>query len=409
MSVFAWLDFDEVDRRRMQEVVQLFREPDTIDDLGIGSIRDAFSNLLFPGTSVLHTRARYLLFVSWIYRRLERQQVRSAEVADIARRYEIRLIDALLAGGEQRDVIGGRARGGLKQLPSEAYWSGLRTLGLRLFPGTRAQYHRSFDALRQAAREMPHDPSRSGDEPVDSWTRPNWHRTLDELEQDDFLSETDFRLTWEEAEYLRDRIVASVPETLLAFLVARPPAARADLPWQHPDVGALPPKLAKELELARIFSQVMWGAGLLYNLLLAELTGRTELADQYRRRIRDWADLLPTPIRGRGWDDFWHAACEGNPNLARAALSRRFVQEWFAVADALGDGIADDPQARWLVRNREREVKARQARLESLAARERWKGASGADQLSFRWPVVRRIVEDVQLALHPARVTDARA
>src|SRR3954447_6101022 len=111
-SVLAWLDHDEAERRRMQEVIELFRERDTVDELGIGSVRDAFSNLLFPGTSVLHTRARYLLFVPWIYRRLERQQVSSAQIAVKARRDEIRLIYSLIDGGEGEGsgVIGAVAR-----------------------------------------------------------------------------------------------------------------------------------------------------------------------------------------------------------------------------------------------------------------------------------------------------------
>src|SRR5690242_9406634 len=122
-SVFAWLDYDEAERRRMKETIELFRDHDTIDELGIGSVRDAFSNLLFPGTSVLHTRARYLLFIPWVYIGLERRHVRSADAAEAARRAEVRLIEALLAGGEERDVIGARARDELKQLPSEAYWT----------------------------------------------------------------------------------------------------------------------------------------------------------------------------------------------------------------------------------------------------------------------------------------------
>src|SRR3954451_21525925 len=123
----------------MQEAVELFREQGTLDDLGVGSVRDAFSNLLFPGTSVLHTRARYFLFIPWIYRRLEREGVSSRDVAGRARRDEVRLIGALLAGGEKRGVIGEQARAELKQLPSAAYWSGLGTLGFRLFSGTQNQ------------------------------------------------------------------------------------------------------------------------------------------------------------------------------------------------------------------------------------------------------------------------------
>src|SRR5690349_10778965 len=137
-SAFAWLDHDEAERSRMQEVVELFRERDTVDELGIGSVRDAFSNLLFPGTSVLHTRARYFLFVPWIYRRLEQQHVPSAQVGPKARRDEIRLIYSLLAGGEGEGsgVIGAVVRDRLKQLPSYSYWNGLEVLGIRLFHGS---------------------------------------------------------------------------------------------------------------------------------------------------------------------------------------------------------------------------------------------------------------------------------
>ena len=43
---------------------------------------DAF----FPGTSTIQTRARYFLFVSWVYRELEKKRVPSEKVRDRARR-----------------------------------------------------------------------------------------------------------------------------------------------------------------------------------------------------------------------------------------------------------------------------------------------------------------------------------
>jgi hypothetical protein len=64
----------------MLDVVDLFREHDTRDELGIGSVRDAFADMLFPGTSTIMTRARYFLLVPWTYQKLERQRVSSAEV-----------------------------------------------------------------------------------------------------------------------------------------------------------------------------------------------------------------------------------------------------------------------------------------------------------------------------------------
>jgi hypothetical protein len=43
MSAFLWLDYSERERRKMLEVVDLFKEHDTRDELGIGAVRDAFT------------------------------------------------------------------------------------------------------------------------------------------------------------------------------------------------------------------------------------------------------------------------------------------------------------------------------------------------------------------------------
>ena len=59
-SSFGWLDTDHAQRRRMLEVVDLFKEQGTVDELRIGSIRDTFADALFPGTSTLLTRLRKL-------------------------------------------------------------------------------------------------------------------------------------------------------------------------------------------------------------------------------------------------------------------------------------------------------------------------------------------------------------
>jgi len=50
----------------MLDVVDLFRERDTVDEIGVGAIRHTISDILFPGTSTLHTRIRYVLFVPWL-------------------------------------------------------------------------------------------------------------------------------------------------------------------------------------------------------------------------------------------------------------------------------------------------------------------------------------------------------
>jgi hypothetical protein len=77
-SRFAWIDIDEASRRTMLNFIDKFRDQGTLDELGIGTIRDAFADYFFPGTTTVQTRARYFLFVPWIYRRLEDTPVSGA-------------------------------------------------------------------------------------------------------------------------------------------------------------------------------------------------------------------------------------------------------------------------------------------------------------------------------------------
>ncbi|MFF0719354.1 DUF6361 family protein [Micromonospora sp. NPDC003816] len=55
------------DQQRMRDLPKLFSDAESRDELGVGQVRDAFSGLLYSGTSVLQTRARYPLIVPWCY------------------------------------------------------------------------------------------------------------------------------------------------------------------------------------------------------------------------------------------------------------------------------------------------------------------------------------------------------
>ena len=74
-SSFTWLDYSENDRQKMQDVLDQLGERTTRDELGIGGIRDAFADLLFPGTTTIQTAAKYFLFVPWMYVQLEQKNV----------------------------------------------------------------------------------------------------------------------------------------------------------------------------------------------------------------------------------------------------------------------------------------------------------------------------------------------
>ena len=92
-STLGWLDSSERERRAVLELVSALNEPGTLDELGIGSIRDTIADTLFPGTSTIQTRARYFLFVPWILQQVERSSTRRHE--ERARGLQLQLCNAV--------------------------------------------------------------------------------------------------------------------------------------------------------------------------------------------------------------------------------------------------------------------------------------------------------------------------
>jgi hypothetical protein len=394
-STFGWVDFAEEDRRKMAEVIDLFRERDTRDELGLGVIRDAFADLLFPGTSTIQTRARYFLFVPWIYRRQEERGTSGAEVARRARRVEVALIDALAEAGERDGVIGIDKRDKLQRLPSSIYWAGLGVWRVRRFPGSQEQYHRSWDSVLRRRGEASVDDDK---EPVDASFSRTWDPELPEAPAE-FPKQASFNLMRAEAEYLHQRIL-ELGATLLGHLIcATKPAEETEFPWVHPDIDSFPDPFKVRLEHARLFSEAMHGAGLLYNLMLAEERGNAEWVDDYRKRFTTWATLLVSRQDAlRSWQraDFWAIIVDST--RARVTFqTRRFVDTWLdlALGTSSPRSLAEHERARALVRERERVLKRARARLGDPRALERWNGASGAEQLNYRWHRVRTIVADI--------------
>jgi hypothetical protein len=126
-STFTWLDYSEHERRKMLDTIELFGERTTRDELWLGGIRDAFADQLFPGTSTIQTRAKYFLFIPWIYLLLERKQITSSAIAVKGRKLEAELILALAQSEDTEGFIGRRRKENLQRLPSNIYWQGLRT------------------------------------------------------------------------------------------------------------------------------------------------------------------------------------------------------------------------------------------------------------------------------------------
>lgn len=388
MSSLAWIDFDEAERQRAQRIMALFQERETRDELGLGAIRDSIADHLFPGTSTIQTRLRYMLFIPWLYRDLEKRDLPEAQLRTQARDAEIRLADALKAGGESNGIIGRDAGPRLQRLPSSVYWAGLGAWGIRVFPGSLDSL---FVALRRRGRS--HVTS-SGEEAMAGAQAPTvWNPALPQMPSG-LLERAVFHLTAEEAQFLIDRLVASQPNSLLTMLAREGIDADCDQIWTHPHLAAFPAAARRLVQHGEIFSHLMHGAALLYNLALSELRQRDDWIDTYRERLEAWSDELDLgAVRAWSLDDFWNVV--EHPAHAVRPAAKRFVTEWRELVLAGTEQVVTSPAGRQLVEERERRLKTSQSRYANHAVRDRWTGASGAERLSFRWAQAKSHLRDL--------------
>jgi len=392
LSQFGWVDQDERHRRAMLSVVQLFKDDGTIDELGTGSIRDAISNTLFPGTSVLQTRARYLVIVPWLIKKAAAASQDGREAEQRLRALESRVIYSLLRGGEPDGVIGRQAKEKLKRMPSAAYWAALGTFGIRTTDSSIGGLLRQEVSSRRqnAHAAQPDDPGAERDH-VPSGIHADLPPAPDNL-----LSEATLALTQAEQDFLRDRILASTKGSLLAWLLGLGTTSEVAWIWQHEHRDHFPAEAEEYVDAGRRFHTLVQGAALTYNSLLAEKRAFEDLIATYDEDLEAWsAALSEADVFSGGWsaDQMWSLLDRGGHRVAPG--TRTFISAWLGLVAEHGGAVGHVQVARDLVRQREIALKGGRARLINDSALEQWTGRAGLVPLDYRWGVASRLIRDL--------------
>ena len=183
-------------------------------------------------------------------------------------------------------------------------------------------------------------------------------------------------------------------------------------PWHHPQVGECTSHVKAQLQHAELFSLVMHGAALLYNLMLAEKRASSGndgagsskgLVGHYRNALNDWYGEIEDKRRTldrwvKSRADFWSAVYDVNQRINKRSKPAIFIDAWIDLVLEADDlkKLVDVRASRDLIRRRERQVKQPSlVRLDNHRALERWNGAAGTQQLSYRWQQVQTIVQDI--------------
>lgn len=219
MTGFGWTYLSRDALRRAE--AQLAGETAGVrDEIGFLLIHQRYADRFFPGTSVLHTRLRYVLFIPWMYDDLRRgPPVKS--VARAVEQAEVAIAGRLKTRGSGAGVIGGlKHPEPTSQPPSVVYWTALGAWGLLRprgngRPPARARVHAALQGPARVATDDDGLPLREAEFPFITLPPPpeEWQAGAD----------LDFDLTPKEAEFLsaRLRAVASPEDPSRPSLFAR--------------------------------------------------------------------------------------------------------------------------------------------------------------------------------------------
>lgn len=282
----GWIDFSKSERNKVLSVLELLSEQGTLDELGIMPIRDGFSEIFFPGTTTIQTRAKYFFIVPYALRDLELgKETNPAKAMRELDKVERECGMKFLENNPGMDgIIGSRslsAGSWVKRAPSVIYWSGLRKYGIFLNADlSLSEYVRVVCALKgekantlslgnrndKADDDKDHDDQDAGAVAgIRFWDIPTYRY--------DWRDDLSMELTQEEGAFLKKKMISRYPDSMLAYVLEN----HVDAFFQCSSFQELksiihlfPEQMQDDYYLALQFSDFLEAINVKYNLIISD-------------------------------------------------------------------------------------------------------------------------------------------
>ena len=276
----GWVDFSKTERSKILSVLDLLGEKGVLDEMGISQIRDAYSDLFFPGTSTIQTRAKYFFIVPYAFKDLEfSTQYDYLKLRKTFNDTEERCGHIFLENNsDEIGVIGKRSiQGGswVSRTPASIYWAGLRKYGF--FKGKMSidQYIRLIAVQKQNtsgainlgnSSDEGHDDKNAGDfQKMHLLNIPTYRRN--------WIDDLDIKLTFEEGKFLKGQIMETCPDSLMAHVLREDIREFLDI-QSFSNLEAIIFRFPKDIQdnyrKAYSFSEFCFALRVVYNLIVSE-------------------------------------------------------------------------------------------------------------------------------------------
>lgn len=378
----GFIDFSKEERNKILATLKLLGTQTALDELGIGVIRDAYADILFPGISTIQTRAKYFVLIPYLFQKAAKQHLQNGtQVQKWIIAAEDKLVGTLVgnSGTGENGIIGKNAlkqKRTVKMRPSSIYWNGLRTFEIIRDAGVSLSAACSITAAssgKKAELTVKTDGETYDDVEAASCDSVLFSPLSPE---NDFEREASILLTKKEAEFLSYQISHAklTKNTLLDFLIKTKLCCNS---FDEIPVDILPPALKRDYLLAQDFSDFIIGAHIRYNVIFSEYKDE-EMKDEWNQ----WRNAFAT--RKFNLDEI----------LARIScgdFTQKFCREFLALAYENNDKAIDE-----LIIHREKQVKGDRAKLcKPTEYRYNYDRPIHFYRLDFRFGTAKAIIRDI--------------
>ena len=407
----GYINFSQEEKNNLYKVIQSIRDHHAIDELGIGRIRDAFSNKMFPGMSTLHNRAKYFAVLPYLYYHAEKGRYNSVrEVRQRVLDLEIKLTRQLVEGCKSLDsrenygitgstMIEQAERNSSKYVkydPSYIYWGGLVTYELVKTNGNVYQliYERSRKAQDHPEKLRKSKPDEHDGDSDDLSGRLQLFDTGGLSYTIDGKTPISIKLTKAEAEFIQRRITESEgsKDSLLSYLLTHP-----DIPTDvkdYLDLGSVWNELPESHRLTYLlsarFSKFIYMLRIFYNYIYIKKTVGEEKSEEM---LQSYLDYYEENKHELSKDKLYEVLAYVNEEVTDIPVKTFVAKTAEYVENVMLDKLEE------CIISREKETKGT-----SRAKLTNWKKYVGAKHveafgLDYRWGLVYSIIKEIKEGL----------
>ncbi|MCQ2288449.1 MAG: DUF6361 family protein [Muribaculaceae bacterium] len=400
----GFVNFNTEEKKRVAKMMQLLQESEAIEELGIGRVRDHFSNTLFPGASTLQHHAKYFVVMPSLYYHAAYKSHKFQNLTEVSRyikKAEIEItrqmakwdnnhINTTKTGitgiNTLKDALNDYTKY-VKYDPAYIYGSGLARYGI--IPDTNVE--RLILELNKKHFADPHNKSASknndtNDDADDLTGDTQVIKTCGES-YDFFNGKTmNLALSEKEATFLKDRIHSSCEGTMLAYLIE----SKYDLPERieyfeiEGVLSELDPQVVDVYKKSVLFSKLMHLIDWRFNYSYFDSFSKTDEAevceDKYKMLLAEYNDEIHNEEAYRALFNYIHS------------IDMMLTEFCEACYKAIIEG--EPARVDQLVKAREHTVKRERSKIGNSAYKNQGRGKPLPN--TFRWETVRTMVYEIR-------------